>query len=101
MNFLKHERFWIMFTLFIILFIVKSFIFFLKYIRAQGGNYRNVMFIAENSSSEILKILLPNVKIMVIEFMNFPNEEINIWSFKILERKEIHTCFYSYSKSFK
>ena len=98
-EFLKYERFWITFTLFIILFIVKSFIFFtLKYIRAQGGNYRNVMFIAENSSSEILKILLPNVKIMVIEFMNFPMKKLTFQSFKILERKRNSYRFYSYSK---
>ena len=88
-EFLKYERFWITFTLFIILFLVKSFIFFtLKYIRAQGGNYRNVMFIAENSSSEILKDIVTNVKIMVIEFMNFPMKKLTFRSFKIFGEKK-------------
>lgn len=46
-EFLKHERFGIAFTLFIILFWVKSQLFFLlKYIRTLGANYRNVMFLS-------------------------------------------------------
>ena len=94
-EFLKYERFWITFTLFIILFIVKSFIFFtLKYIRAQGGNYRNVMFIAENSSSEILKDIVTQRKDYGYRVYEFPNEEINISELQNFWReKEIHTVF--------
>ena len=93
-EFLKYERFWITFTLFIILFLVKSFIFFtIKYIRAQGGNYRNVMFIAENSSSEILKDIVTQRKDYGYRVYEFPNEEINISDFKIFGEKEIHTVF--------
>lgn len=94
-EFLKYERFWITFTLFIILFIVKSFIFFtLKYIRAQGGNYRNVMFIAENSSSEILKDIVTQRKDYGYRVYEFPNEEINITELQNFWReKEIHTVF--------
>ena len=94
-EFLKYERFWITFTLFIILFLVKSFIFFtLKYIRAQGGNYRNVMFIAENSSSEILKDIVTQRKDYGYRVYEFPNEEINITELQNFWReKEIHTVF--------
>lgn len=94
-EFLKYERFWITFTLFIILFIVKSFIFFtLKYIRAQGGNYRNIMFIAENSSSEILKDIVTQRKDYGYRVYEFPNEEINISELQNFWReKEIHTVF--------
>lgn len=94
-EFLKYERFWITFTLFIILFLVKSFIFFtLKYIRAQGGNYRNVMFIAENSSSEILKDIVTQRKDYGYRVYEFPNEEINILELQNFWReKEIHTVF--------
>ena len=94
-EFLKYERFWITTTLFIILFIVKSFIFFtLKYIRAQGGNYRNVMFIAENSSSEILKDIVTQRKDYGYRVYEFPNEEINISELQNFWReKEIHTVF--------
>jgi putative colanic acid biosynthesis UDP-glucose lipid carrier transferase len=86
-EFLKYERFWITFTLFIILFLVKSFIFFtLKYIRAQGGNYRNVMFIAENSSSEILKGVnviqnlsyFKNSLLLTLAKSTIPNKKIKI-----------------------
>ena len=94
-EFLKYERFWITFTLFIILFLVKSFIFFtLKYIRAQGGNYRNVMFIAENSSSEILKDIVTQRKDYGYRVYEFPYEEINITELQNFWReKEIHTVF--------
>ena len=94
-EFLKYERFWITFTLFIILFLVKSFIFFtLKYIRAQGRNYRNVMFIAENSSSEILKDIVTQRKDYGYRVYEFPNEEINITELQNFWReKEIHTVF--------
>ena len=94
-EFLKYERFWITFTLFIILFLVKSFIFFtLKYIRAQGGNYRNIMFIAENSSSEILKDIVTQRKDYGYRVYEFPNEEINITELQNFWReKEIHTVF--------
>ena len=94
-EFLKYERFWITFTLFIILFLVKSFIFFtLKYIRAQGRNYRNVMFIAENSSSEILKDVVTQRKDYGYRVYEFPNEEINISELQNFWReKEIHTVF--------
>ena len=94
-EFLKYERFWITFTLFIILFLFKSFIFFtLKYIRAQGGNYRNVMFIAENSSSEILKDIVTQRKDYGYRVYEFPNEEINISELQNFWReKEIHTVF--------
>jgi len=94
-EFLKYERFWITFTLFIILFLVKSFIFFtLKYIRAQGGNYRNIMFIAENSSSEILKDIVTQRKDYGYRVYEFPNEEINISELQNFWReKEIHTVF--------
>ena len=54
------------------------------------------MFIAENSSSEILKILLPNVKITVTEFMNFQMKKLTFQSFKIFGEKRNSYRFYSY-----
>lgn len=94
-DFLKYERFWIAITLFIILFIFKSFIFFsLKYIRKQGGNYRNVMFLEENDSSEILKNIITLRKDYGYKLFKFPYEELNITELKNFWReKGIHTVF--------
>ena len=94
-EFLKHERFWIAFTLFIILFWVKSQLFFLlKYIRTLGANYRNVMFLSENSSSVILKNTLSKRKDYGYKIFDFTNENIEIESLKDFWKKNgIHTLF--------
>lgn len=96
-DFLKYERFWITVTLFIILFIVKSFIFsFLKYIRSHGGNYRNVMFLAEDSSSEILKNTILQRKDYGYKIFKFDYENIEIEKLKkFWFENEIHTVFMS------
>ena len=94
-DFLKYERFWIAFTLFIILFIVKSLIFFsLKYFRAQGGNIRNVMFLGENESSEILKNIVINRRDYGYKLFEFDQERIDIEKLKeFWHHKGIHTLF--------
>lgn len=58
-DFLKQDRFLIAIFLFLLLFITKSLVFFtLKYLRTLGINYRNIMFLSEDSSSELLKSIL-------------------------------------------
>ncbi|WDT68450.1 exopolysaccharide biosynthesis polyprenyl glycosylphosphotransferase [Cloacibacterium sp. TD35] len=100
-EFLKDERFLITFTLFITFFIVKSFIFFsLKYIRLQGKNYRNVMFIAENSSSDILKDIITHRKDYGYRVYEFLNDDITITKLQNFWReKEIHTIFIPYENN--
>lgn len=94
-EFLKYERFLIAFTLFIILFIVKSLIFIaLKYLRVQGGNLRNVMFLGENESSEILKNIVINRKDYGYKLFEFNRKHIDIDSLKqFWQEKGIHTLF--------
>lgn len=94
-DFLKYERFWIAITLFIILFSVKSLIFFtLKYFRKKGGNYRNVMFLEENSSSEILKDILNQRKDYGYKLYEFPHENLEIEALKSFWKENgIHTVF--------
>lgn len=94
-DFLKYERFWIGFTLFIILFIVKSLIFFfLKYLRAHGGNIRNVMFLGENESSEILKNIVINRRDYGYKLFEFNQERIDLEKLKqFWLEKGIHTVF--------
>lgn len=94
-NFLKYERFWIAITLFIILFSIKSLIFFtLKYFRKKGGNYRNVMFLAENSSTEILKDILTQRKDYGYKLYEFSEENIDVEVLKSFwQENGIHTVF--------
>lgn len=95
-NFLKYDRFWIAVTLFIILFFFKSLIFFfLKYIRTLGGNYRNIMFLEENSSTEILKEIILQRKDYGYKLFEYHGKK-DIESLKTFWReKGIHTLFLS------
>lgn len=94
-DFLKYERFWIAFTLFSILFIIKSLLFFsLKYFRAKGGNIRNVMFLGENESSEILKNIVIQRKDYGYKLFEFNQKNIEIEQLKSFwQKKGIHTLF--------
>ncbi len=62
-DFLKKDRFLIAINLFLLLFIIKSIVFFsLKYLRTLGLNYRNIMFLDSDNSTEILKNILKERK---------------------------------------
>lgn len=94
-NFLQYEMFWIAFTLFTILIIIKSFIFFsLKFFRAKGGNFRNVMFLGDNDSSFILKNIIINRKDYGYKLFNFQQNNIDINQLKdFWQENGIHTVF--------
>ena len=93
--FLQDDRFWIAFTLFTILFIIKSLIFFsLKFFRAKGGNFRNVMFLGDNDSSFILKNIINNRKDYGYKLYDYQQDNININQLKEFWHKNgIHTVF--------
>lgn len=75
-EFLKQDRFIIAGGLFIGLFFTKTFFFFLlKYIRTLGINYRNVMFLANDESSEILKNTFIQRKDYGFRIFEFPEEK--------------------------
>ncbi len=62
-DFLKKDRFLIAIALFFLLFIIKTVVFFsLKYLRTLGINYRNIMFLESDSSTEVLKNILQDRK---------------------------------------
>ena len=96
--FLKQDRFLIAINLFFLLFIIKSLVFFtLKYLRTLGINYRNIMFLTNDSSSEILKNILTERKDYGFKIFEFPVEErfnleklIAFW-----KEQEIHTMYLS------
>ena len=93
--FLQYEMYWIAFTLFAILFSIKSLIFFsLKFFRAKGGNFRNVMFLGDNDSSFILKNIISNRKDYGYKLYDYQQETININQLKDFWHKNgIHTIF--------
>ncbi len=75
-DFLKQGRFTIAISLFLLLLIIKSILFFtLKYLRTLGINYRNIMFLNENSSTEILKNILIQRKDYGFKIFNYPKED--------------------------
>ena len=75
-DFLKQDRFLIGIFLFLMLFLIKSLVFFtLKYLRTLGINYRNIMFLHEDSSTELLKNILTERKDYGFKIFEYPTEE--------------------------
>ena len=97
-DFLKQDRFLIAVSLFLLLFIIKSTLFFgLKYIRTLGLNYRNVMFLSTDSTTAILRNILTERKDYGFKLYDYPAEDQ--FDFKKLvefwKKNEIHTMYIS------
>lgn len=100
-EFLKRDRFLIAIGLFILLFVIKTSVFFsLKYLRTLGINYRNIMFLKGDSSTEILQNILTERKDYGFKIHEFPAgehvdfEELNnFW-----KEKQIHTMYIASNK---
>lgn len=97
-NFLKQDRFLIAIFLFIMLFFIKTLVFFtLKYLRTLGINYRNIMFLDGDSSSELLRNILTDRKDYGFRIFEYPKEN-QLDTAKLVEfwkAKEIHTLYLS------
>jgi putative colanic acid biosynthesis UDP-glucose lipid carrier transferase len=97
-EFLKQDRFLIAIFLFLLLFIIKSLVFFaLKYLRTLGINYRNIMFLNEDSSSELLKSILTERTDYGFKIFEYPTEvDFNAENLiKFWKNNEIHTMYLS------
>ena len=97
-DFLKQDRAWMGLSLFFILFFLKSAIFFaLKYIRTLGWNYRNIMFLVDDTSAKMLKTILNERKDYGFKNWEYPqSENINLQNLVIFWRKNgIHTMYLS------
>ncbi len=95
-GYIKQDRFLIAFALFIVLSFIKSIIFFtLKYIRTLGKNHRNVMFLGDDMSIEILKNILNKRKDYGYKIYEYTNQNnINLNELKEFWRvKGIHTLY--------
>lgn len=73
----------------------KSVLFFaLKYIRSKGINHRNIMFLAENPSSEILREIFEKRKDYGYKILEYPHPNIEIETLKKFWKSNgIHTIF--------
>lgn len=97
-NFLKEDRFLIAFFLFVMLFFIKTAVFFtLKYLRTLGINYRNIMFLSVDSSSQLLKNILTERKDYGFKIFEYPADpELNYEKLvDFWKAKGIHTMYLS------
>ena len=93
-DFLKTERFYLAIILALIVIPIKTLIFFLlKYIRSIGKNHRNVMFIAETSSTNVLRDIISERKDFGFRIYDYSGN-INLeYIAKFWKDNGIHTVF--------
>lgn len=75
--FFNSDIYWLSFYLLFFIFLAKSLIFFgIKYFRSLGINHRNIMFLHENSSTEVLKNILKERKDYGYKIFEYNRSEI-------------------------
>ncbi|MFY7816179.1 MAG: glycosyl transferase, partial [Chryseobacterium taeanense] len=75
--FFNSDIYWLSFYLLFFIFLAKSLIFFsIKYFRSLGINHRNIMFLNENSSTEVLKNILRDRKDYGYKIFEYKSGEI-------------------------
>ena len=94
-EFLKTERFYLAGFMLLVMVPFKSLVFsLLKYIRTLGKNHRNVMFIGENGSTEILREIIETRSDYGYKIYDYPHPKIEINELTAFWKKEgIHTVF--------
>lgn len=94
---LKEERSIIVAILFFLLLFLKSFIFFfLKYIRSKGLNVRNIMFLSQDASVDVLKAIISERKDYGYKIFDYQLDKIDVDELKEFWIKNgIHTIFIS------
>lgn len=103
-EFLKQDRFLIATGLFFLLFIIKTIVFIsLKYLRTMGLNYRNIMFLKGDSSTEILQNILTERKDYGFKIHEYAEDEQFNFENLILfwKEKQIHTMYLATNKFLK
>jgi len=94
-DFLKTERFYLAGILLLVVIPIKSFIFFLlKYIRSKGINHRNVMFIEEGTSSNVLRDIINQRKDYGYKIYDYPQGNYDLPNMiEFWKDNGIHTIF--------
>jgi len=93
--FFNSDIYWLSFYLFFFIFLAKSLIFFgIKYFRSLGINHRNIMFLNENSATEVLKNILKSRKDYGYKIFEYKNNEIDATELiEFWKTNGIHTLF--------
>lgn len=101
-KFFSSELSWLSLYLFSFILITKSFIYFgIKYLRSLGINNRNVMFLSENSSTQILKSILKERKDYGYQIFEYNPDEIQMDELQYFWRNNgIHTLFLPLENTF-
>jgi len=100
--FFNSDVYWLSFYLFFFIFLAKSLIYFtIKYFRSLGINHRNIMFLNEDSSTDVLKNILINRKDYGYKIFNYTKSDINSDDLVDFWKKNgIHTLFLPTDHSF-
>lgn len=100
--FFNSDIYWLSFYLFFFIFLAKSVIYFsIKYFRSLGINYRNVMFLGETGSTEILKNIFKDRKDYGYKIFEYENPDISSNSLvEFWKKNGIHTLFLSTENTF-
>ncbi|AZA81130.1 glycosyl transferase [Chryseobacterium lactis] len=100
--FFNTDIYWLSFYLLTFIFLTKSLIYFvIKYFRSLGINHRNVMFLGDNDSTEILKNIFKNRKDYGYRIFDYTGSEQNIHDLVSFWKKNgIHTLFLSTENSY-
>ncbi|MBB4807974.1 putative colanic acid biosynthesis UDP-glucose lipid carrier transferase [Chryseobacterium defluvii] len=100
--FFNSDTYWLSFYLFFFIFLIKSIIYFgIKSFRSLGVNYRNVMFLGENSSTEILRNIFTERKDYGYRIFDYNEANISIEDLVgFWKENGIHTLFLSAENSF-
>lgn len=101
-QFFSSELTWLSVYLLFFIVLTKSLVHFgIKYFRSLGINHRNVMFLSENTSTEILKNIIKDRKDYGYKFFNYNSTEINPDDLvKFWKSNGIHTLFIPTETSF-
>lgn len=93
--FFNSDIYWLSFYLFFFIFLAKSLIYFgIKYFRSLGINHRNIMFLNENSSTEVLKNILKERRDYGYKIFDYSSPEINAEELiEFWKTNGIHTLF--------
>lgn len=93
-QFFSSELAWLSLYLFFFVIISKSIIYFgIKYLRSQGVNNRNVMFLEENASTEVLKNILKERKDYGYKIFEYKQSLLPQVLTLFWKEKGIHTIF--------
>lgn len=101
-QFFGSELTWLSLYLFVFIFLLKSTVyFFIRYIRAMGVNHRNVMFLSENNSTDVLKKTIEERKDFGYKIFNYNSSEVKTENLvEFWKKNGIHTLFIPTENSF-